>query len=115
MRSPPRALGLKGASARVLRGQLYGKLIFCPNEYYARTVPYDPEKENPYKTPALDMDKAVFYIPEEKKFEAEERFCSRTSPVWSIILYALLLGAAFAALSFAAPKLIGAFTSVFNR
>ena len=109
------ALGLKGASARVLRGQLYGKLIFCPNEYYARTVPYDPEKENPYKTPALDMDKAVFYIPEEKKFEAEERFCSRTSPVWSIILYALLLGAAFAALSFAAPKLIGAFTSVFNR
>ena len=65
--------------------------------------------------PALDMDKAVFYIPEEKKFEAEERFCSRTSPVWSIILYALLLGAAFAALSFAAPKLIGAFTSVFNR
>ena len=109
------ALGLKGASARVLCGQLYGKLIFCPNEYYARTVPYDPEKENPYKTPALDMDKAVFYIPEEKKFEAEERFCSRTSPVWSIILYALLLGAAFAALSFAAPKLIGAFTSVFNR
>ncbi len=103
----------EGASARVLRGQLYGKLIFCPNEYYARTVPYDPEKENPYKTPALDMDKAVFYIPEEKKFEAEERFCSRTSPVWSIILYALLLGAAFAALSFAAPKLF--FTSVFNR
>ena len=41
------ALGLKGASARVLRGQLYGKLIFCPNavsythlDVYKRQVVY---------------------------------------------------------------------------
>lgn len=82
-------LGINPKS-RVLCGQLYGKIIMCANEYQVRQdsrgeVPTE-RKANPYKNPPLDMAKARFYIPEEKDFEAEERFCTSKTSLLSVIM-----------------------------
>ena len=108
-------LGLGKLGRKVLCGQLYGKLIFCANEYYVRTDRDKPEKkQNPYKNPPLDMDEARFYIPEEKRYQAQVRFPKKGIPVLGVIAAIVILGVVFAAARLVAPKLISMLSSVFS-
>lgn len=108
-------LGLGWLGRRILRGQLYGRIIVCANEYYVRTDGDLPEnKKNPYKNPPLNMAEARFYIPEDKLFQAEERYPKKKIPILGVIAAIVILGVAFVILRLALPNLISMFTSAIS-
>ena len=86
---------------RLLRGDLYGRIFVCANEF-------DSLAQTKKKTvrPTLDMTKARFYIPESKRAEAEVRFTQDQPKVWTLILGIAVLCAAFVAVRIFAPELI---------
>ncbi len=103
-----------GVSGKLLCGDLYGKIFVCSNEAECADKAKKP-KSNPYKRAKLDISKARFYLPEEKRYEAEARFTDdRTNPL-TLAVGLILLAAVFVALRFAAPKLIGILKNSFKR
>ena len=108
-------LGLTGASARALRGSLYGKLFICANEVDAQkprkgshkkraSQPQSPKKR-------LDMSKARFYIPKEKVFQATDRF-PRPS-ILALLIGLAILTALFVLLSIFLPSIVSLIISSF--
>ena len=103
-------LDLSGASARALRGSLYGKLFVCANEKDAAIKPKKKPKE--YKKPRLDMSKAKFYLPKDKEFQAKERF-PRPSIV-SLVVGLVLLTVIFVLLRIFLPSIVEIVISAFS-
>lgn len=108
-------LGLGKLGRRILRGQLYGKIIFCQNEFEVRTDKnLPPKKQNPYKNPPLNMSEARFYIPEDKHFQAGERYPKRGTTVVTLIIGIVMLAVFFGLAYLAAPYLINMAKSLFS-
>ncbi len=64
----------------------------------------ETEKDSSFKK--LPVDQGLFYLPEEKKIEAELRFSEVRNPVGSIVITTALAGAAAYFALFAAPELL---------
>lgn len=112
-------LGLKESRFRknaLKRGRTLRKLVFVANPDECETKPEKPEKTKKSRLSKLfpekekytyDFSKMKLYVPEEKKYRAEVRYeeKGRLSPLWLIVLVAVLTGVAIG-MTFAVPGLL---------
>lgn len=78
------------------------RYIVCANEDEAVEETKGRKKE--FKK--LSMEKARFYLPEEKKIEAELRFSEIRNPIGSFVITAAVMVAAAFFILYAAPELL---------
>jgi len=98
----------------ILTGTLYGKIFVCANEMDSLSEK-SAKKPNPYKRPKLNMDSARFFIPEEKKYEAEARFADNAPKLIYYIVGIIITVIFFGIVRFFAPKLVTLLINSFTK